>query len=312
MRKPELSIVIPVYNSQETIKNLVDTLIRELEGKYKYELVLVNDGSQDNSYDICKQMAMENEQIKFLTFYRNFGQANAILAGFHEADGDIVIVMDDDLQNPPSEIHKLIACINDGNEFAYGKPKGKMEQNLWRRLASYLNVRTAEIAFKKPKGLYPSSYYALRADIVKEVIKYNGPFPYISGLVLRITRNGVNVPVEHHKRRFGTTQYNFTRLVLLWLSGITNFSILPLRLSSFFGSLIAVTGFLYLLIILIQTVLYPQHYLMGWPSVVALIVFFAGVQLFSLGIVGEYIGRIFLLLNNTPQFVVRERYNCDE
>jgi len=311
MDELDLTVVVPVYNSQETIAILVKELINELEGKYKYNLVLVNDGSQDRSYDICKKMALENKHIKFLSFYRNFGQINAILAGFHEADGDIVVVMDDDLQNPPGEIHKLIAAITDGYDFAYGKPKDKIQQNLWRRFASHLSVKMAEIAFKKPKDLYPSSYYALRRNIVREVIKYNGPFPYISGLVFRITRNGLNVPVEHLKREFGTSGYNFRKLVLLWLSGITNFSIMPLRLSSLFGSIIAVTGFSYLLIVLIQKILYSQYYSIGWPSVIALILFFSGIQLLSLGILGEYIGRIFLLLNKTPQFAVKERYNCD-
>ncbi len=310
MDEIDLTVVVPVYNSRETIAVLVKELKNELEGKYKYNLVLVDDGSQDGTYDLCKKMALENKQIKFLSFYKNFGQINAILAGFHEADGAVVVVMDDDLQNPPGEIHKLIAAITEGYDFVYGKPKNKVQQNLWRRFASFLSMKVAEIAFNKPKDLYPSSYYALRRDIVREVIKYNGPFPYISGLVFRITRNGLNIPVEHHRRRHGASGYNFRKLIFLWLRGITNFSIMPLRLSSLFGSIIAITGFVYLAIVLIQKLLYSQHYSIGWPSVIALILFFSGIQLLSLGILGEYIGRIFLLLNKTPQFAVKERYNC--
>jgi len=188
IRKTDLTIVIPVYNSQQTIGKLVAEMKDELEDKYEYNFVLVNDGSIDDSYDICKKMALADKKIKFLNLYRNFGQINAILAGFYEADGDIIIVMDDDLQNPPREVHKLIAAIKNGYDFVYGSPR-KIKQNIWRKFGSYLSVKMAEIAFKKPKGLYPSSYYGVRKNVVQEVIKYDGPFPYCSGLILRVTRN---------------------------------------------------------------------------------------------------------------------------
>jgi|AntAceMinimDraft_9_1070365.scaffolds.fasta_scaffold14049_3 undecaprenyl-phosphate 4-deoxy-4-formamido-L-arabinose transferase len=309
IRKTDLTIVIPVYNSQQTIGKLVAEMKDELEDKYEYNFVLVNDGSIDDSYDICKKMALADKKIKFLNLYRNFGQINAILAGFYEADGDIIIVMDDDLQNPPREVHKLIAAIKNGYDFVYGSPR-KIKQNIWRKFGSYLSVKMAEIAFKKPKGLYPSSYYGVRKNVVQEVIKYDGPFPYCSGLILRVTRNGLNVPVEHYKREYGQSGYNFKRLFLLWLGGITNFSILPLRISLYTGFIVGFSGFLFLFIILIQKLIKPVYYVMGWPSVIAVILLFSGVQLFVLGMLGEYIGRIFMSINKTPQFVIKEKYNC--
>ena len=214
MKKTDLTIVIPVYNSQQTIERLVADMKRELENKFEYNFVLVNDGSTDDSYNICKKMAFDDKRVRFLSFYKNFGQINAIFAGFHEADGDIIIVMDDDLQNPPKEVHKLISAIQNGYDFVYGNPNS-MKQNLWRRLISYLRVKAEEISFNKPKGLYSSSYYAVRKNVVKEIIKYNGPFPYPPGLILSVTRNGLNVPVEHCKRESGQSGYNFKKLFFM-------------------------------------------------------------------------------------------------
>jgi len=310
MKPVDLSIVVPVYNSEATIGTLVKEMSEEFEGKYEYDFVLINDGSQDRSYEVCKKMALENRRVKFISLSKNFGQINAIMAGFHEANGRIIIVMDDDLQNPPKEAYKLLKKINEGYDFVYGKPKIHMKQTWFRKVASYLSTKMAEIVFAKPKGLYPSSYYAITQDVVKEIIKYTGPFPYMTGLVVRVTRNGCNVPVEHHSRRYGKSGYSPGKLFLHLLNGLTNFSVLPLRISSVAGAVVAIIGFIYLAVIVAQRLLNPEIYTLGWTSVIGLIMLFSGIQLLALGIIGEYVGRIFLVVNKTPQFSIRETFNC--
>lgn len=310
MNTIEVTVVIPVYNSERTIGQLIELMQEELEGKYSYNFVLVNDGSSDRSYWICRELAEQDRRVKFISFFKNFGQLSAIIAGLQEADGEIVVVMDDDLQNPPHEVHKLISAIQQGYDFVFGIPK-KMKQSLWRCIGSYISVKMAEIVFGKPKGLYASSYYALHQKVVQEVIKYDGPFPYISGLIVRITKNGCNIPVEHNSRKYGKSGYDFKKLFMLWLNGLTNFSVLPLRIATFVGVASATVGFLYLLLIIIHKLLTPNLITPGWTSVVGFLLLFSGIQLFALGLLGEYVGRIFLLLNKTPQYTVREKYNCE-
>lgn len=309
---PTISVVVPVYNSEATIGQLVDAMTAELDGKYRFNFVLVDDGSRDGSYDVCKRMALENSRVRFLTLFKNFGQLNAVLAGFREADGDIVILMDDDLQNPPHEVHKLIDTIKQGYDFVYGAPMDRPKQTPFRRLASYLSSKSYEWLFDKPKGLYASSYVAIRGDVVKELVKYDGPYPYIMGLLLRITRNGCNIPVEHHPRRLGKSGYNFKKLFMLWVRGITNFSILPLRVSMLVGLLAAIAGSAFLAFLVFRKLMFPDRLLLGWSSIMAIVTALGGLQLLVLGIMGEYVGRIFLTLNRTPQTVVREKYNCPE
>ncbi len=312
MDKLEISIVIPIYNSQTTIRDLVTTLIRELTNRYSFEIILVNDGSKDGSQHICRKLSEENSCVKYISFFKNFGQINAIMAGFRQSIGEIVVVMDDDLQNPPSEIHKLIDSIRENDyDFVFGAPE-KIQQHWLRRIGSWASVKMAEVVFGKPKDLYPSSYYCLRQEIVSEITKYEGPFPYVSGLLFRVTENGENIPVEHLPRIHGKSGYTFKKLFMLWVSGLTNFSVIPLRVSSLFGSLFAICGFIYLSIILAVKILNPTYYTTGWPSVIALVLFFSGVLLLALGIMGEYIGRIFIMLNKKPQYAIREKLNCED
>jgi undecaprenyl-phosphate 4-deoxy-4-formamido-L-arabinose transferase len=309
---PDISVVIPVYNSENTIAEVVRKMSEELKGKYDFNFVLVNDGSSDGSYSICRGLAEKDKRVKFVSFFKNFGQLNAILAGMREADGKTVIVMDDDLQNPPSEVHKLIDAIHTGYDFVFGTPKGKMQQSLFRKLGSRFSAKMAEVVFEKPKGLYASSYYAMRKEVAREVVKYDGPYPYISGFIFMITHNGVNIPVEHHARKIGKSNYDMKKLIKLWLNGLTNFSILPLRIATYMGFASAGVGLISLVYIVLRKLLMPALIMPGWTSVSAMVLFFGGVQLLALGMLGEYVGRIFLLMNRNPQYTIREKFNCDE
>jgi polyisoprenyl-phosphate glycosyltransferase len=306
----EVTVVVPVYNSEKTIATLATALRRELEGKYRYNVVLVNDGSRDGSHQICLGLAEHNSSIRYVSFYRNFGQLSAILAGLRESDGDIVVVMDDDLQNPPAEIHKLIDAIRRGSDFVFGAPTAHFQHSCWRNLASFLNAKMNEIAFHKPKGIRVTSYYAIRQGVVREVIKYDGPFPYISGFIFRTTQNGCNVPVEHCARQHGRSGYGLWKLLQLSLNGLTNFSILPLRLSTWVGFASSAAGLLFSIYLIIRRLVLPGEITPGWTSMIGIMLIFSGLQLLAIGILGEYLGRVFLFTSRTPQYAIREKFNC--
>ncbi len=308
MPAKDLSVIIPVYNSEATLAELVEKLCGEFSGKYDYEIILVNDGSKDQSYEVCKKIAAGKKFVKFLSLFRNYGQINALMAGLNEAEGKISLIMDDDLQNLPKDTHKLIAKINEGFDFVFGIPK-KPKQSFFRIFGSRLTYWMAEIMLGKPKNLYPSSYLALTHGLAREIIKYGGPYPYLSGLIFRVSKNGTNVIVDQDPRKYGVSQYSLTKLLCLWLNGFTNFSVLPLRISSLFGLIVALIGFLVLIYLLIQKVFFTT-FLGGWVSIIGAILLFSGIQLLALGIAGEYVGRIFMLLNKSPQFSIKERYNC--
>jgi undecaprenyl-phosphate 4-deoxy-4-formamido-L-arabinose transferase len=304
-----VTVVVPVYNSEKTIGELVLRLNVQLRG-YEHDFVLIDDGSYDRSYTICRELAENDPRIKFLRFFRNFGQLNAILAGLRAAEGDVVVVMDDDLQNPPEEVHKLLTAIEQGYDFVFGTPRGRMKQSLGRRLGSYFNHKMSEFLFQKPRGLYASSYYALTRQLAQEVVKYDGPYPYISGLIFRITANGCNVPVSHYPRETGRSNYTVRKLVGLWLRGFMNFSIVPLRIAALVGLAAAVTGGVFSIFIIIHKLLNWDSIKEGQTTIIAAVIFCSGVQLLCLGMLGEYVGRIYLLLNKKPQYTIREAFNC--
>ncbi len=306
----ELSIIIPVYNSESTIVELSERISNVFGTYNNFEIIFVNDGSIDSSYNICKKLSEKNEHIKFISFYKNYGQTSAILAGLKEASGKVCIVMDDDLQNPPEEIPKLIDELNKGYDFIFGIPK-KIQQNLFRILGSKFTLKISELMFGKPKDIYPSSFLALKNDIAQQIINYDGPYPYVSGLIFRITGNGKNVTVKQDPRKIGKSQYSITRLLKLWLSGFTNFSVLPLRVASIAGTIISLLGFIFIAVLIVQKIFFDK-FLEGWTSLLGAILLFSGIQLLALGLLGEYVGRIFMLLNKTPQYSVKEKYNCDK
>ena len=304
----DLSIIIPVYNSENTIIELVDRLIDVCRNSRSFEVILVNDGSSDNSYKICKELSSRNKFIKFISFHKNHGQANAILAGLSEAEGNTCVVMDDDLQHSPEEIPQLLNVLKQGFDFVFGISK-KPQQDFLRVLASKLSFKTSDLMLDKPKDLYHSSFIAVKYDVVREIVKYDGPYPHISGLIFRVTRNGTNVIVNYLPRKSGKSQYILSKLIRLWLNSFTMFSIIPLRIASYSGVVISLVGFVVLLVLVIQKLLYGK-FLTGWVSVIGSILLFSGIQLLALGLLGEYVGRIFMLLNKTPQYTIKEKYNC--
>jgi undecaprenyl-phosphate 4-deoxy-4-formamido-L-arabinose transferase len=301
----EVSIVIPVYNSGGTIGPLVDRLL-DILGTNALQIVLVNDGSPDNSDDICRSLhARFPETITYVKLAKNFGEHNAVMAGLHHARGDYVVIMDDDFQNPPEEVIRLIehACAHSYDiVYTYYQQK---RHHWFRNLGSRLNHHVANFMLDKPRDLYLSSFKCLSRFTVDEVLRYPGPFPYIDGLALRCTRNIGRLEVRHEPRREGRSNYTVRKLGRAWLNMFVNFSVMPLRVSTLMGLAFSAFGFLLGVSVFLERMVRPDVPL-GWSSVIVAIVLFSGVQLVMLGLVGEYLGRLFLSSNQTPQFVVRE------
>lgn len=310
---PSVSIVVPVYNGAETVGPLVDKLIDHYGERWRLEIVLVNDGSADDSRTVCKALVAKHPSVvRFLHLSRNFGEHQAVLAGLSRTTGDAVVIMDDDFQNPPEEVAKLVSALQEGDhDVVYSRYDTKRD-SLFRNLGSWFNDRAAQLMLKKPKGLYLSSFKCLNRFLVDEVCRYRGPFPYLDGLILRVTQNYGVVTCEHHARAAGQSGYTLRKLIRLWLNMFTNFSILPLRLAVFVGFVFALLGVLGAVGVVIEKLFIYPDVPIGWPSIVVAIFAFAGIQLMVLGMLGEYLGRVFLSDNGTPQFIVRDAYGFGE
>lgn len=306
--KIKLSIVIPVYNSETTIGPLTDKLVEALSKDYDLEIVLVNDNSKDNSEKVCVMLYQKHKPIvKFYSLSKNVGEHNAVMAGLNQVTGDYVVIMDDDFQNPISEVIKLVEYGKENNFDVVYTYYDRKQHNFFRNLGSKFNDKVANIMLNKPKDLYLSSFKLINKFILKEIIKYDMPFPYIDGLILRTTSSIGKIKVQHSARSQGQSGYTFKKLLSLWLNMFTNFSILPLRLSIIVGFVFAIFGLILGIITVIEKLSDPTLP-MGFATIAVAVFVFAGIQLMSLGIIGEYIGRIKLSQNKSPQFTIKKRY----
>ena len=305
-----ISIVIPCYYSEKTIKKVVEMTIDEFSktNRYDCEFVLVNDGSTDGTYEKIKELAEKYPFVQGVNLLRNFGQHNALMAALHYVRGDYVLGMDDDMQTHPSQIHKLVEKIQEGYDLVYGH-YGKKKNSTLKNLSSKLNEVSSRILLGRPKEIVSSNFWIITRKVAEEVIKYDSYNPYIDGIFYRVTHNIGNVEVEHHKREVGTSNYTLKKLIRLWLA-YWNYSVIPLRISSVTGGVMAMAGFVAALLTIIRKLVHPGIPV-GWSSTICVVTVFAGLILMSLGIIGEYLGKIILTLNHTPQFIVRESINTD-
>lgn len=301
----KLSICIPVYNGAETIADLVDSVFANLK-KYKVEIVMVNDGSADNSEMVCEKIVKKRKNVKFISLRKNFGEHNAVMCSLNYATGDYMAIIDDDFQNSPEEIMKLVEEAKKGYDVVYSKYMVK-KHHWFRNLGSKFNDLVATWLLSKPKNLYLSSFKVINREIKNEIIKYKGPFPYIDGLILRATNNISSVYVRHDSRKVGKSNYTLAKLVSLWLNMFINFSIKPMRIFTFLGFGISFVSFILAILIFIDKILHPETQA-GWASLGVSILFFSGIQLVFLGLIGEYIGKQYLDQNKTPQYTVKKEY----
>lgn len=305
----KISFVIPCYRSEHTLPHVIaeiDEKMGQMKA-YEYDIFLVNDSSPDNTFGVIRKLCEERENIKGIGFAKNFGQHAALMAGLRFSDGDYVVCLDDDGQTPANEVDKLIDKLEEGFDAVYAKYEHK-QHSVFRNLGSKVNELMTRMMLEKPADLYISSYFAVKRFVVEDMIRYENSYPYVIGLVLRATKNITNVVVNHREREEGTSGYTMKKLLGLWLNGFTAFSVKPLRIATAFGGVFAGLGFLYGIYTIIKRFVNPQVP-MGFSSMMSAVVFFGGMIMVMLGLIGEYIGRIYISLNNSPQYVIREQYN---
>lgn len=302
----KVSFVIPCYRSEQTITHVVEEIRETMAGlsQYEYEMVLVNDCSPDDTFGVIRKLCAEDRRITGINLAKNFGQHAALMAGFRQVQGDIVVCLDDDGQTPANEVGKLLAKIDEGADVVYARYDHK-QHSAFRNFGSHVNELMTRMMLGKPKELYISSYFAARRFIIEEVNRYENSYPYVIGLVLRATKNIVNVDVHHREREVGTSGYTLKKLLGLWFNGFTAFSVQPLRIATILGGSCAVLGFVYAIYTVIKKFVNPNVPL-GFSSLMSAIMFIGGMLMVMLGLIGEYIGRIYITLNNSPQYVIRE------
>ncbi|TAN43667.1 MAG: glycosyltransferase [Nitrospirae bacterium] len=300
-----LSFVIPVFNSEKTIGTLCEKLIAYFSSEFSLEIVLVNDASTDNSDAVCRQLqAGHNDIISYIRLSKNFGEHNAVMAGLNHVSGDYCVTIDDDLQNPPEEVGKLIYEIQKGYDVVYSYYENP-QMSFFRRIGSRFNDKMANILLKKPADLYLSSFKVMNGFLAREIIKYTGPDPYIDGIILRVTSNIGRVKVEHRGRVYARSGYTFGKLVSLWGNMAVSFSLYPIRALGILGFIMMIVG-CYSILESVVRLWTPLKNPSDYEFLVDVTAFYRGIQLFAIGVVGEYIGRIYMSIKRDPQFIIRE------
>lgn len=305
----EISVVVPVYKSHECVAELVRQVSDALKN-FDWELVMVNDCSPDTSWQEILKASEKESRVLGINLRKNGGQDLAILAGLNSASGKWVVIMDDDLQHSPYDIPKLYNEAQKGFDVVYADFKQK-KQKLWKNLGSALNGKVSELALGKPKGIYLSPFKIINGDVVKEMCKLNNLFPYIDGLIFQITKNITQINIEHHKREYGKSNFTLIKSIQVFLRMMLGFSVLPLDLASY-------TGFFSALLGLVLAVYYFVKFMMGlepltgWTSLIVVILILGGLILLALGIIGRYLGQMYLTINNSPKYIIKETTSNNE
>ncbi len=308
----KVSFVIPCYRSEHTLPHVVAEIEEKMKTmeQYEYDIFLVNDCSPDDTFGTIRRLCREHENIKGISFSKNFGQHSALMAGLRHSDGDYVVCLDDDGQTPANEVDRLLEKLEEGYDAVYAKYEHK-QHSAFRNMGSRINELMTRVMLGKPADLYVSSYFAVKKFVVNDMVKYENSYPYVIGLVLRATKNITNVTVNHREREEGSSGYTIKKLLGLWFNGFTAFSVKPLRIATGIGAFSAMVGFFYGIYTIAKRLVNPAVP-MGFSSTMAAIVFFGGMVMLMLGLIGEYIGRIYISLNNSPQYVIRETINLEK
>lgn len=306
-----VSIVIPCYNSQETIGKVVELAQEEFRKlkDYDCEFVLVNDYSRDNTWQVIKELSQRYPNVKGIHFAKNFGQHNAIMAGLSYTKGELIVGMDDDMQNHPSQIPQFLKKMEEGFDVVFGvfkERKFSAIKNITGSVSRFLLWRLLD----RPKDIQMSSFWCCRRYVRDEVVKYDGYNVFLQVLFFRTTHNIANIEIEHYARESGSSNYTFKKGLKLFMSCL-NFTVIPLRMATFMGTLFSAAGFLGALVVLIRKLLDPTI-AVGWSSLMCALLVFFGFSFLMLGIIGEYIGKLILNINRTPQYVIREKANITE
>ncbi|MDR1017048.1 MAG: glycosyltransferase [Coriobacteriales bacterium] len=302
----KLSFIIPCYGSEQTIEFVLDEIAETIErlDVSSYEVICVNDCSPDRVEEVIRKRIDRDANVTLISLSRNFGKHSALMAGLAQASGDVMVLLDDDGQCPVDHLDLLLAQVASGQDVAIAEYPRK-KQSALKNFGSALNNTMAHILVSKPKDLHLSNFIAMRAYVAREILKYTGPYPYMDGLILRVTKRIVNVAMEERERFSGEGNFGIRKSLSLWLNGFTSFSVRPLRIATILGTLIACVGFVFVIVLIVQKLL-DVSMQVGYASTMAVLLFIGGVIMMMLGLLGEYIGRTFISLNQSPQYVVRE------
>jgi undecaprenyl-phosphate 4-deoxy-4-formamido-L-arabinose transferase len=312
-QSPHLSITVPVYRSENCLEPLVAAIDAALAPTgWAYEIILVNDCSPDRSWQVIESLCQRHSHIVGIDLRKNFGQDNALLTGVRFARGKYVAIMDDDLQHDPQDLLALVATMEkERADVVYANFTVKY-QKLWKNLGSWFNGKVAEWVLAKPKGIYLSPYKVIRKDVVDLICSYDGPEPYLDGLLFQVTSRITQIPASHHRRHSGSSNYNFWKSFRVWVRLATTFSVKPLRIVSGFGFFFAVLGVLLTFVVVFYRLLFPENFsesVAGWASLMVAVLVVGGIQMFFFGVLGEYVGRTYHRVNNKPQTAIREVLN---
>lgn len=303
------TVIIPCYKSSHTVRDVVEQTAAKLDelGRTPYEFVLVDDCSPDDgeTLAVLRALADEHDYVSVIELARNSGQHNAVMAALNHAAGDVIISMDDDLQTHPSQLSKLFEAFDEGYDIVYGYYPEK-HHGAFRNFGSWVNSTSVRILIGKPKDLKTSSFWIIKRFVRDYVVQYGSSYTHLQGLFLRTTRNICSVPVEHFDRAYGKSGYTFKKLIALW-SNIMGYSIVPLRIAARLGVTLSILSVIAAIVVIVKKILHPAM-AVGWASIIVTIIFFSGLILLFLGLIGEYLGRLYQNQTNYPQYVVRQIY----
>lgn len=309
----KISFIIPCYGSEKTIEIVIKEIEEKVSksDKYDYEVIAVNDQSPDNVWNVLKEIAKNNEKVKIVNLAKNMNRPGALMAGMSKATGDYIVLMDDDGQCPMESLWQLIKPLEEGHDVSIAKyPSYK--QSKFKSFGTIVNRKMTEIVIEKPKDLSFTNFSAMKRYIVEEILKYKNPYPYMTGLLLRTTSDIVNVEMEERERISGNTNFTLRKMLNLWINGFTAFSVKPLRIATIIGFITAAIGFLYGVYVIIYKLVVHTSVAQGYSSLMAVLLFIGGIIMIMLGIIGEYIGRIYISINNSPQYVIKETMNINK
>jgi glycosyltransferase involved in cell wall biosynthesis len=307
----KISFVIACYYSENTLKSVVEEITNLLEkDKHNYEVILVNDGSLDNTMQVIDNLCASNPRVRGVNLSKNFGQQNAMLAGFNFASGDLIFYCDDDGQSPTDQYQRFIDKIDEGYDMVWAKYPNQ-KRGLINGIGANINNRMLKFIFNKPLDLNFGNFWVSKKYVIEQAIKCKNPRLYLGGMFLTITTNMTNVICEQRKRLSGDSNYSLVKLIIIWLNGLTAFSIVPLRVATLIGGLTALIGFIYMIYLIVFKFL-NNDVVVGYSSIMSTLIFIGGMLMLMIGIVGEYIGRIYSNMNGLPQFVVKQKINIED
>lgn len=312
MKKQLISVLIPAYNEEECLHELykrVSDVLSKLE-KYDYEILIINDGSKDKTLEILHDLNAKDKHLQYVNLARNYGKEIAMAAGLDYVKGDVVVILDADLQIPPEYIPEMLSYYEEGYDDVYGRRKSRNDESFFKRLGTKIYYKALQSLTRVDILKNTSDFRLLSRRAVEALKQYKEQRRYTKGLFALIGFKKKEFIYEPVKRYAGKSKWNYFSLINLAIEGITSFSTFPLRLSSFLGIIVAAVGFIYIVFLVLKTLIFGEP-VRGYPTLLSIIVFLGGIQLLSLGVIGEYLGRIFDEVKNRPLYFV-EKYSGDD